>query len=181
MEELYHIVFAWTLGILFCFLLVIVEWIGTHFFFPLFFRLGIPVYKQTIDVKTTAFMGQPGTTIKKAEGKFKFSFDDRVYFLSRTMLYRNVSTLFSLKATGTIQTDNKIDIVARLPVSATVLIPFVIFSGVAGGISGGSAALVFWGYAFAFVIGALMSYGIEKARMDRMVNELQEIMETNSI
>src|SRR4030095_13709965 len=96
--------------------------ISVHSFETFFFHIGIPIYETTIDIETTSIAIVPNQTIKKTEGQFQFTSDHKVYFHSQWFFFKffRFSTPFPFKAVGTIRPDNTIDIIARLPLGATL-------------------------------------------------------------
>ena len=159
-------------------LLAAIEMIAVQFFSPFFFRIGIPVYRRTIDIETKKLKVEQNATIKKSEGKFRFSTGNMVYFRSQTFFFR-LKTPFSFKAIGMLKPDNKIDIVARVPLGTTLFLLFWVICWTVGASIGSSGFGVLGfgliGWAFAGII-VLISYPIEKGRMDAMVAELKEII-----
>jgi len=115
------------------------------------------------------------------EGKFRFTTDNQVLFLSQLFLFKmsRFNTAFPLKITGTITTVNQMNIVARLPVGSTLFNLFFLtaFFKVFIVESGNSSALTFGLFPLAFV-GALFgsSFFTERRRLKTMISELQEII-----
>jgi len=164
--------------------IAIIEMISIHSFSGFFFEIGIPVYRTSIDFGKSGSFNRPYTVIKKFEGKFKFTNENKIYFLSQIFWFKffRTSTPFPFKASGIIKSNGKIDIVARIPLGTTMFLLFWVIGWTAGTIgmsiqSGNYGALAFgligWGFA-ALII--LISYPIEKKRMDLMVGELKEII-----
>ena len=176
-------IFAWTLGVGSWFL-ALIEMISVHSFATLFFRIGIPVYRRTLNIETTNLVIEPNRTIKKSEGKFQFTSDNKIYFLSQMFWFKfgRFTTPFPFKAIGTIRPDNKIDIIARVPIATSLFLLFWVVGWTAGTVgasigSGEFSSLGFGliGWAFAGVM-VLISYPIEKGRMDTMTRELEKII-----
>lgn len=177
------IILAWILGAG-TWLFSVIEMIAVLSFSKFFFRLGIPVYRKTLDIGTGNLQFESGQTINRAEGKFRFTASDQVFFRSRMFWFKlfRLNTPFPYKATGTIRPGNKMDIIARVPLGTSLFFLFWVTGWLAGTLvliiaSGHYSMLPFGliGLAFAGAM-VLISYPIEKGRMDTMVEELQSII-----
>lgn len=168
--------------------IAVIEIITIHSFARFFFRIGINAYEKTINIDTKNLPFINKETIKKAEGKFQFSQDNKVYFLSQFFLFKffRISTPFPFKAIGEIRTDNQIEIKARIPIGTTLFFLFWLLGWSVGALGASTgilemANLVFlligWGFAGIMV---LISYFVEKGRMDQMVTELETIINTHN-
>ena len=155
-----------------------------HTFSRSIFSIGIPIMKKSIDIPTKDFTIQFDVTYRKSEGKFRFSPDNKVYFLSQIFWFKffRFNTPFPFKAIGTIRPDNKIDIVARLPIGSSLFLLFWLIGWTVAAIRAGvqfgkigamGFGLIGWIFA-AIMIG--ISYPIEKNRMETMIDELKSIM-----
>lgn len=163
----------------------IVEMISVQSFNKFFFRIGIPVFRRTIDVTGTHRAIELNNTIKKSVGKFRFTSPNTVYFLSQTFWFRmfRITTPFPLRAIGTIIPDNKIEIVGRVPLGTTLFILFWLLAWTSGSFSiaaltmGNFSGVGFglFGWAFAGLLIAI-SNPIEMGRMETMIKELREIV-----
>jgi hypothetical protein len=170
---------TWNLGVFFL-LLSIIEMISVHSFWTVFYRVGIPVFNRTLDINTADLAIHPCQTIKKSEGKFQFSADNRVYFTSRIFFFRlfRFVTPFPLKIVGTTKANNKIDLVGRLPIGMTMFILCWLFGWTVVAVSSEflnsiAFGLIGWGFVGIMII---ISYWIEKQRVETMIEELVIIL-----
>ncbi len=76
-------------------LIAFVELIATHSFNRLAFNIGIPVVKKTIEIPTNDFVPKTNITIKGYEGKFYFTDDGKVLFLSQYFWFKFFSLINS--------------------------------------------------------------------------------------
>ena len=183
----YLFIFAWTLGFGSWFL-VIFEMISIHSFWRIIFKFGIPIKRMSFEIETEKFHPEIGKTIRMEEGKFRFTSEGEVYFLSQIFLFRffRFTTPFPFKVVALINRNNKVDIVARLPVGTTLFLLFWILGWTAGSIGFGfqsgdfsSVVIGLIGWLFAgLLIG--ISYPIEKNRFDTMISELKQIITVNN-
>lgn len=173
--------FAFNLGLSTWFL-AIFEMITLHYFWEFAFRVGIPVKRISLDLDTNKLQEKNKQIIKKEEGKFYFT-DKNVLFLSQ-LFFLNFRTVtpFPIKAIATIKSNNKIDIVARIPIGSTLFFSFwfigwtvgtVILTMQSGNLSTIGFGLLGWLFA-GLMIG--ISYPIEKNRLEVMISELKEII-----
>jgi len=160
----------------------IIEFFALHLFLKVAFKTGIPVFKKSIDVKTSKF-DIKNRTVYKAEGKFHFS-NNKVYFLSQIFLGKptRIKTLFPLIATGTLNQNNTIDIIVKIPLISMLFTLYVVIFEYAfsvtidiqnENISSGNLKVIAW-----IVIGLIIltSYFIQKKRIDYMISELKQII-----
>tara|TARA_R110001592_G_scaffold50706_1_gene156682 strand:+ start:981 stop:1586 length:606 start_codon:yes stop_codon:yes gene_type:complete len=168
--------------------IVIIEMIAIHSFSRLFFGFGIPVYKTTLKIDEYDWFKRPIEVVKKDEGKFKFTEDGYIYFLSQFFFgkFFRTTTLFPFKATAKITVNGRVEIKARMPLGPTLFLFCWVVGWTAGTVgmsieSGNYGAMLFgligWGFAALMV---RISYPVEKKRMDLMVSELKEIITTQS-
>lgn len=177
-----------TLFILACILgfgswfIAIVEMIATHSFLRLAFNIGIPIIKRTIEIPTNNFITRIDITIKESEGKFRFLADRKVLFLSQFFLFKffRINTPFPMKAIGTINENNTIDIVVRLPIGTSLFLLFWLIGWTVGSLAAGIVGFGLIGWIFAtFMIG--ISYSVEKNRLEIMIEELKKIVTVHNI
>jgi hypothetical protein len=148
-------------------LFAIIEMFAIHSFLLTFFRLGIPVFKKTIEIEETDIKPQSAEVIKRKEGKFLFR-GNQVYFISRFLFNPfRLSTLIPFKLIGNILPDNKIEIVGRLPIGTT---SFFLWPMVLGDIN-----MMLFGFGLS-TIGFVIWYSLEKARVKEMLGELKTIV-----
>lgn len=168
--------------------IAIIEIITVHSFTTFFFRIGITAYNKTITIDTKNLQFLNNRTIKKTEGKFQFSKDHKVYFISQFFLFKlfRVSTPFPFKAIGEIRTDNQIEIIGRIPIGTSLFFLFWLLGWSAGAIGASSGiegmahlGSLLFGWTFAGII-FLISYYVEKGRMDQMVTELETIINAHN-
>jgi len=184
--ELFSI--AWALGVV-SWIIAFIEMIAMHTFSKFSFQIGIPIYKHTFDIDTINLNVEHNITIRRSEGKFQFTQDNKVYFLSQFFFFKffRFTTPFPFKAIGEIRTDHKTEIVARIPIGTTLFLLFWLIGWTAGAIGAsinsgsiGDIAFGLIGWVFAGIM-VLISYPIEKRRMDRMVEELESIISGKKI
>lgn len=163
-----------------CWVIAIIEHIAAHSFNRLAFNIGIPIVKRTIEIPTGDFTPKTNTTIKGTEGKFNFTDDVKVLFLSqhfRAKFFRYNST-FPLKIIGTINKNNTIDLSVRLPIGACLFFLFWVIGwtiGMIGAFQSGDRGFGIYGLIFAAVIIGI-SYPIEKKRLGLMIEDLKKII-----
>jgi hypothetical protein len=161
-------------------LIAFVEMIATHSFNRLAFNIGIPVIKRTIEMPTNEFAPKINTTIKESEGKFCFTDDGKVLFMSQYFWFKffRTNTPFPFKVVGTINKNNTIDLIARLPIGASLFFMFWVIGwtiGMIGAFQSGDRGFGMFGLISAAVIIGI-SYPIEKKRMEIMIEELKKII-----
>lgn len=179
----YLFILAWTLGVTSWFL-AIIEMISLHSFWGLVFKIGIPIKRISLEINTEKFHPEVGNTIRMEEGKFRFTHERKVYFLSQVFLFRffRFTTPFPFKVIATIAPNNKVDVVARIPIGTTLFLLFWILGWTVGsigfGIQSGDFSSVGFGLIGWLFAGLMIgiSYPIEKSRFDLMISELKQII-----
>lgn len=174
---------AWILGGISWFF-AIFEMISLHSFWGSIFKFGIPVKRLSLEIDTENFHPVIGKTIRKEEGKFRFISENEVCFLSQIFLFKffRFSTPFPFKAVAKINSNNKVDITARIPVGTSFFLLFWILGWTMGSIGLGIQSGDFTSFGFGlmgWLFAGLMigiSYPIEKNRFDIMVSELTRII-----
>lgn len=173
-------ILAWTLCVV-SWLLAIIEMISIHSFWSIFFKLGIPIKRMSFEIDTERFHPEIGKTIRREEGKFRFTREREVCFLSQISFFR-FTTPFPFKVLASICQNNKVDIVARIPIGTTLFLLFWILGWTAGSIglciqSGDFSSVGFGliGWLFAGLM-FWISYSIEKNRFYTMISELKQII-----
>ena len=177
---------VWILGVC-SWLIAIFEMISVHSFWRFAFKMGIPVKKISLETESNNFEFPANRTIKMDEGKFLFTNDRKVYFLSQLFLFRfRLSTPFPFRGIATLQPDNKIDIIATIPIGPTLFFLFWIlgwtFGSIGLGLQSGdfsSIGFALIGWLFAGVIFGI-SYPVEKRRFDTMISELKQIVSVHN-
>ncbi|MBU2554006.1 MAG: hypothetical protein KKF98_06060 [Bacteroidetes bacterium] len=179
----YLFILAWTLGVSSWFL-AIIEMISLHSFWGIIFKVGIPVKRTSLEINTEKFHPEIGNTISMEEGKFRFTNERKVFFLSQFFLFR-FTTPFPFKVIATISPNNKVDIVARIPLGTTLFLLFWILGWTIGsigfGIQSGNFSSVGFGLIGWLFAGLMIgiSYPIEKRRFELMISELKQIITEN--
>lgn len=177
---------AWILCVSSWFL-AIIEMFSVRSFSRVFFKIGIPICRQSININTEDLNIEYDEIIKKSEGRFKFTADHKVYFLSQRFWFKffNLRTPFPFKTIGSI-TPNKIELVARVPLGTSLFLLFWLIGWSGGNIAtsynAGSKTEISLG-ALGWVIAALIafiSYKVEMSRFKKMIKELKEIIKTHS-
>lgn len=167
----------------------IIELIAIYKFSSFFFSLGIPVCRQTIDLPKGFKIVEHNINIRKTEGLFKFTTNNQVLFLSQKfwrIIFRS-RTPFPIKAIGTITSDNKMIIVARLPLGSALsflsfLMCFIVNIAVVSVHSGKYSNLLFILIPIAIIaISFSFDFFNQKERMKLMIRELQEIITELSV
>jgi hypothetical protein len=173
---------AWILGVG-SWIFTAIEMISVHSFIKFFFYIGIPIYRQKIDLPSTYQPPEIEEVIKKSEGKFCYMPNRRFYFLSQMFWFKfRINTPFPLRAIGTITAGNQLNIVARLPLGTTLFFIFWIIgwtvASIGASTSEGNYAVVVFGLIGWFFAGLIfaISYPIELDRMRKMTKELQQII-----
>jgi hypothetical protein len=164
--------------------IAIIEMIATHSFLRLAFNIGIPIIKRTIEISTNDFTPRIDITLKESEGKFRFTADRKVLFLSQIFWFKffRINTPFPLKAVGTINENNTIDLVVRLPIGTSLFLLFWLIGWTVGslgaGLQSGEIGMIGFGL-IGWIFAAIMigiSYPIEKNRLEIMIEELKKII-----
>ncbi|MEN7551086.1 hypothetical protein AAG747_24405 [Rapidithrix thailandica] len=167
--------------------LTLAEILLAYTFWPFIYRMGIPVYKKTIDVKSTKLSLPSSRTIKKSEGVFHLNTNGKVYFLSRFrfLSFNRSKAFLHFRCIATLKPTNKIVVIVKIPLGMILFLCFWIknylwFSGINNGphipfSNLGPISFLGMIYLFIFII-ALMNLLMEKARMDTMIRELREIL-----
>lgn len=159
----------------------IIELIATHSFNRLAFNIGIPIAKRTIEMPTGDFTPKINATIKGSEGKFCFTDDGKVLFLSQHFWFKffRFNSVFPIKVVGTINKNNTIDLIVRLPVGPSLIFGVFFICSILSFFEVGMFLteigfrmqhLIF----FAIIIG--ISYPIEKKRLGLMIEDLKKII-----
>lgn len=167
-------------------LLSLLELFFTHFFVKAFFNIGITVYRKTIQLSPNDFLPIFNVTYKKHEGKFRFTKDKKVYFISRVKLFRFYSQ-FPFRATGTFIKNNKIQVVAKTPLFYFLAAIFGISALTYGslipmfevGLLKGLSLILLILPLLAILTGLILfslNYSKEIERMEIKINELREII-----
>jgi hypothetical protein len=164
--------------------MAIIEFILIHSFVKFAFNIGIPIMKRTFEIPSSDFIRKIDFTYKESEGKFRFSADHKVYFLSQIFLFRffRFTTPFPFKAVGTINNNNSIDIIDRLPIGSCLFLLFWIIAWIVAAITSviqsGELNAVGIGLVGLISAGIMIgiSYPIEKKRMETMIYELKKII-----
>jgi len=167
---------------------MVIEMIAAHAFLTWSFRIGLPVINRELEVSTADFKPKILTTLKEPEGKFWFPDTRNVFFLSRVYFFRffRIVTPFPLKASGTFNGINSIRLVVRLPIGSCLFfllwLTLWTIGSVAVGLQSKDIESLFFG-AIGWVFTALIiwiSYSVEKARLEIMIEELKEIIEESN-
>jgi hypothetical protein len=153
-----------------------------HLFLGFAFKIGIPVKRISLEIDSKKLELKKSETIKMGEGKFHFT-KNNVFFLSQIFFFKfRFTTPFPFKVIATIQPNNKIDIVARIPIGTTLFFIFWLAGWTAGSIgfglqSGDFSSIGFGllGWIFAGLM-FIISYHIEKDRFETMILELEQII-----
>lgn len=157
-------------------LFTVIEQIAVQRFNRFFFNSGIKVKNTIIHTTGWRIKIPSDTVIKLGEGKFSFTSDNRVYFLSQLFWFEmfRVNTPFPIRSVATIRYDNRIEVVSRIPLSATLFIVgffFLYFSVAAAEIKE-----FIWVGAGIFLFLVALSYFIENRRLKIMIEELKSII-----
>ncbi|MFB6344029.1 hypothetical protein ACE01N_20230 [Saccharicrinis sp. FJH2] len=162
-------------------IITIIEGVTTYLLVETFFNIGIPVFKRTIEIDTSTLKIEKYRTIVKDMGRFQFTRDNKVYFLTR-MKFFSFRTSFPFKIIGTIKSDDKIDIVARLPLGTTLIFLLIISSGIylSMPIDLESSWIDIIGVLSLLILLLLISFLIEYSRLSTMIEELKEIITTHN-
>lgn len=158
----------WLLGAL--------ELIGAQSFWKIFYKIGIPVFKQTLIINTLQLSMNPNKVFRKKEGKFKFDNNNKIYFTSQMFLFNfRIHTPLPFKAIATIRDNEHVDIKAKVPLGLSLFFLSWLCGWTIGSIL--MSNLIFFLIGFGLVgVMIFVSYPLEKKRMLTMVNELQEII-----
>ncbi|MGB4775410.1 MAG: hypothetical protein WBP45_09575 [Daejeonella sp.] len=175
------------LSVIFCIislLITLIEIVAVHLFTPFFFRTGIRVFKQSVNIQTANLPIPHNQTIKKTKGKFQFSKDHKVYFVPKLLGPEVFGTSISFvffKAMGAI-TNNQIHIVVRSPIGPVLYLLFMIIIAFASciGLSGLGIILTIGISIFIIGLMVLISYSTGKERMEILIKELQAIIAEHS-
>jgi hypothetical protein len=174
--ELVKIIFFVLIGItILSFPLTFIEDNGIRLFQISYYRCGIIIYKTTIDISDLVILPGVKKVITKKEGCFYFADDGKIYFRSnpREFNWYRLRTMFPFKATASINDNDHLMVVVRLPIGPTVLSMGFSLLGMllapAAGLAGIGFAIIPW-------LLFLVSYTVEKGRMETMVIELKEIL-----
>lgn len=142
-----------------------------------FFNLGIKVKKTTIDTTGWKIVIPNDSVVEKAEGKFYFSTDNKIYFFSLDFWYVlfRVKTPFPIRSIATIRYDNQIEIISKIPVSTTLFIIsfFILWTVLATNLEIARLLWIGWGVCLFIVT---LSYFTEKKRLTVMIAELKSII-----
>jgi len=144
-----------------------------------FYKYGFLIYKKVIPAGNFNIFPEEEHVITKEEGVFHFTDEGIIYFRSSESKFRmfRIHTPLAFKATGLIKEVNSIEITARLPLFYSILavswtllgLILIRFVGIPG--------LFFALFPLAMF---LLSYSVEKNRMEKMITELKEILATYS-
>jgi hypothetical protein len=144
-----------------------------------FYKYGFRVYKKIIPVGDFNILPGEKHVITKEEGVFHFTDEGIIYFRSGKSKFRmfRFHTPLAFKAMGSINNVNSIEISARLPLFFSILSVSLVLLGIILSPLFGMTALFFALFPFAIF---LISYPVEKNRMEKMVIELKEILAEHS-
>jgi len=144
-----------------------------------FYKYGFRVYKKIIPVGDFNILPVEKHVITKDEGVFHFTDEGIIYFRSSESKFRmfRFRTPLAFKAMGSIKDVSSIEITARLPLFFSILSISWILLGIILSTLFGMAALFFALFPLCMF---LISYPVEKNRMEKMVTELKEIFAEHS-
>jgi len=140
------------------------------------YRLGLVIWRNAIVVPNMNSEKLTKEVYTKKEAVYFFGDDGNIYFrsLSSQKIWK-LRTPFTFKCTGMLLNTHTIEITARLPIAISVLFLSVFVMGLML-----SLLAMTTGFYFLFfsVFIFLMSYLIEKNRLDFMLFELKELLST---
>lgn len=163
----------------------LVETFGSLAFGRIFFRVGIPVLRRTESLPTSGKKLPYNQKIVREEGRFLFTENREVFFLSRLKWghFSRVNSQFPIRYTGYIRADNAVDIVGRIPFASILLLVYVValFVVIWPDIVRDSPSWLPWVVLGVTVlgmgVGAFISRHFERKRYGHLVEELQSIFE----
>jgi hypothetical protein len=160
------------------FLFSLLETAVFGFFSEFSFKTGVPVFYRKIDsikINNAVFTGK---NLEASVGVYRFSANRKICF--RTYGFQDDLRHFELlpiRATGTLQENNQLKIVGRIPVGATMIFLSFTIICVAAILRDGMSPVIF----FLAIIWLIFGYSIhkEQRKMDQMVWELEQIMKAH--
>ncbi|UZR97320.1 hypothetical protein [Chondrinema litorale] len=124
-----YFVTIFAIGGMLSFFIIIIETFLLYSFTKFAFENGITAFERTIEIPTNNIKQLNDLKLKRKEGKFYFSPNNRIYFLSRFRIFSfRLNTPFPFKGTGVINKNNTITIIGKLPLGTTLFISFFLLA-----------------------------------------------------
>lgn len=145
-----------------------------------FFNMGINIKKTTISLAGSKIEIPRGIKLDLAEGKFYFSNDGKVYFLSQYFWFKmfRAETPFPVRSVGTFRYDESIEIVSKIPLGSCLFMGFFFIVWIIFAIEAQSNEMILAG-SIVLIYMAVFGYFVERKRLNIMIEELKSIIVVN--
>jgi hypothetical protein len=148
------------------------------FFSKFTFKFGIPVLFRKMKLLNIGNNLYNNKTIETTDGLIRFGKDQKIYFRSHGYFFNSKTYApFPLRAIATLSKYGELNIIARLPISASIIVIAFSIASFAAIITDGISPTLF----FILLIWILFfrSYIIEKSRIENMIFELEQVITDN--
>ncbi len=173
-----NIIISFFVVLIILFIYAVIELICLHRFKEFFFKSGFTVYRTSFQVPGFHSNTLKGSTLTSREGKYRFTSDDRVLFLSVFVFYSTVyksNSPFSLISIATIRPDESVEVISKIPRGMTILFVFFFSFWAYLAFSYNEPNLAMMG-GLVFLVIAVFSFFTERSRIRLMIEELKTII-----